>query len=88
MSVKAFTNGLIAGFVLGVLFAPDRGRETRRKIINNASDIKDAACNVYNSIAEIAEEQYNRIKTKTQALMQKADFKFDGVEDDTAAMFD
>jgi gas vesicle protein len=33
--------GLLAGGVLGVLFAPDKGAETRRKMRENGKKLKD-----------------------------------------------
>jgi gas vesicle protein len=34
-------SGLAAGLVLGILFAPDKGSETRKKIGNSAKDLSD-----------------------------------------------
>ncbi len=41
MHMQSFIRGITIGFVLGILFAPDSGTETRRKIAGKASDIKE-----------------------------------------------
>lgn len=39
---------LMAGFVLGILFAPQSGAETRRQIAYRAQDMKDRTAQVFN----------------------------------------
>ncbi|WP_033563680.1 YtxH domain-containing protein [Sphingobacterium sp. SYP-B4668] len=52
--VAALLAGLAAGAVLGVLFAPEKGSETRDKLNESLSDLGDA-------IKERAEEQFDQL---------------------------
>lgn len=52
--VTALLAGLAAGAVLGVLFAPEKGSETREKINDSLGDLADA-------IKERAEEQLDQL---------------------------
>lgn len=52
--VTALLAGLAAGAVLGVLFAPEKGSETRDKINDSLGDLADA-------IKERAEEQFDQL---------------------------
>jgi gas vesicle protein len=61
MSKKGNTAGILAGLlagaaagvVLGMLYAPEEGKETRKKIKTKASDLKDQAKNKYGRIPTI-----------------------------------
>ena len=52
--VTALLAGLAAGAVLGILFAPEKGSETRDKINDSLADLGDA-------IRERAEEQFDQL---------------------------
>lgn len=51
--ITALLAGLAAGAVLGIMFAPDKGSETRDKLNESLVDLGDA-------IKERAEEQYDQ----------------------------
>ena len=59
-----FINGVFVGFLLGILYAPDRGEETRRKISQRASDIKDTVKSTYNEVAGTVSSQMDQVKIK------------------------
>ena len=50
--------GLAAGAVLGILFAPEKGSKTRRKIVGGAKDL--------------AQDLTDKIKNKARSLQHKA----------------
>lgn len=42
--------GVLAGGVLGILFAPDKGVDTRKKIVDNGKKVADAVKEKMNSL--------------------------------------
>ncbi|MFT3845265.1 MAG: YtxH domain-containing protein [Lacibacter sp.] len=42
--------GVVAGGVLGILFAPDKGVDTRKKIVDNGKKVADAVKEKMNSL--------------------------------------
>jgi uncharacterized protein YjbJ (UPF0337 family) len=57
-TLLALLTGAAAGAVLGVLFAPDKGSETRRRLMGYAGDLADSA-------SDILDEGLSRFKSST-----------------------
>ena len=78
MSSKLLT-GFLAGVVVGILFAPDKGSETRRKITQKGKDLKDrfndfvdSISDEFHSAKEDVEETVQKGKQKAQAYANEA----------------
>ena len=56
--------GAAAGAILGVLFAPDKGTETRRKIAEKGSGLADSVKNKVNEYSDVIAEKYDSVKEK------------------------
>lgn len=61
----SFLLGTATGFILGVLFAPASGEETRKKIQENALKTGEKAKESYDKIVKEAEKGVQMVKEKT-----------------------
>lgn len=52
--IGAFIVGAAVGAALGILFAPDKGSVTRRKLFNSAEDLSDE---MNENVKEVADKQ-------------------------------
>jgi len=60
-----FIAGAATGFILGILFAPASGKETRAKIKEQAAKTTEMAKESYEKIAKEAEKGIKIVKEKT-----------------------
>lgn len=61
----SFLLGTATGFILGVLFAPASGEETRKRIKDEALKTSEKAKESYTRIAKEAEKGIQMVKEKT-----------------------
>ncbi|MGQ9471866.1 MAG: YtxH domain-containing protein [Candidatus Aminicenantales bacterium] len=62
----SFLLGAATGFILGILYAPASGKETRQKIKEQAAKTGEMAKEGYQKLAEEAEKGIKVVKEKTQ----------------------
>ena len=64
--------GAAIGSLSGVLFAPEKGVETRRKLRRKAEDLRDGALDHYEHFRDGALEHYKKISGKVKQGAEKA----------------
>ncbi len=64
-SLLTFLAGAATGFILGILFAPASGEETRRKIKDKAVKTGEMAREGYEKLAKEAEKGLRTVREKT-----------------------
>lgn len=62
----AFLGGAAAGAAIGILLAPDKGSETRRKIVSRAKDLTDG-------LSDAAKDKYNELLNWKDSMMNDAE---------------
>jgi len=54
--------GVAAGALLGVMFAPDKGLDTRKKITKKSDDYTDALKENFNEFLDSISEKFEKVK--------------------------
>lgn len=70
--------GAAIGAALGILFAPAKGSETRKKITGKSDDLTDAMKEKFNDFLEDIKKEATVAKGKTQEFMNDHEFMKDG----------
>lgn len=69
--VLGIVSGLAVGAILGVLFAPDKGSNTRKKIARKSNEFKDTVKESFNDILTSVEDQYHNLTSKAEDMVEE-----------------
>jgi gas vesicle protein len=69
--LTAVAAGAVAGVVLGILFAPDKGSETRRKINDQGKKVADDLKNQFEKISGKCNDFKNGIQQKVKETAEE-----------------
>jgi gas vesicle protein len=74
--------GIAVGAILGILFAPDKGTETRRKMCKKGTDCADDFKDKFNEFIESISEKIEHVKEDVCDFAQQAKTKTEEVKKD------
>ena len=63
--------GVAVGAVLGILFAPDKGSETREKISKKSEDFTESVKGKFDEILDSISKKFEKVKEEVTAEAEK-----------------
>lgn len=70
-----FMIGAAAGAIAGILFAPDKGSKTRKKIAGKAGDISDSVKDSFSKFIDTIKGKYHDMEEDVEEMSEKAGAK-------------
>jgi gas vesicle protein len=70
-ALLGFVAGAAVGAALGILFAPDKGTETRRKISEQSNDLADNLKGKFTDLVDGVKEKFSSVKSETEDVAEK-----------------
>jgi len=71
-SLFAFTTGIAVGTIIGILYAPDKGSNTRNKLTFKLGRYREKLKDLVEQLAEQDREHYNEAKSEGQKVVNEA----------------
>jgi gas vesicle protein len=68
--------GAAIGAIAGILFAPDKGSETRKKIAKNTNEMGDTLKSSFNDFVDSVKDKYRHAKHEVEEVAEKGASKF------------
>jgi len=78
--IGAILLGTAIGVVLGTIFAPDKGSETRKKILAKGDDLTDAIKDKISDLFDEAKKETGTMKDNANSLFEKGVARVDHLE--------
>ncbi len=69
--VGALLIGAVVGAALGILFAPEKGSETRKKISGKTDDLSDALKEKFNALVEEAKKEMDHARERVNEFAEQ-----------------
>jgi gas vesicle protein len=70
-TLLGFIAGAAVGAAIGILFAPDKGTETRRKISEQSNDLADNLKGKFTDLVDGVKDKFSSVKSEAEDVAEK-----------------
>ena len=78
--VLSIAAGVAAGAILGVLFAPDKGSATRKKIVQKRDEVVDELGEKVNELLDTVTNKFEAVKKQAAKMVGNGEAKLEALE--------
>ena len=79
-TLLGFLAGAAVGALAGILLAPDKGSETRKKISKKTGDLGDTLKSSFNDFVDGVKESYSNVKSEAEDVEEKSRMKMNSLK--------
>ena len=86
--VLGVLGGVAAGALLGILFAPEKGEKTRRRIMDKSNDYADELKDKLDTLLGTMTDKYDKIWKEGENFIAEGKSKFQDLKSEGTSRFD
>jgi gas vesicle protein len=86
--VLGILGGVAAGALLGILFAPEKGTKTRKRVMDKSNDYADELKDKLETLLGTMTNKYEKIWKEGENLLSQGKSKFEDMKSEGKSMYD
>jgi gas vesicle protein len=86
--VLGILGGVAAGALLGILFAPEKGTKTRKRVLDKSNDYADELKDKLDTLLGSMTNKYEKIWKEGENLLSQGKSKFEDMKSEGKSMYD
>jgi gas vesicle protein len=86
--VLGILGGVAAGALLGILFAPEKGDKTRKRLMDKSNDYADELKDKLDTLLGTMTNKYEKIWKEGESLLSQGKSKFEDMKSEGKSMYD